>query len=100
MIFQKPNPFPFSIRRNLEFPLREHGVRDRTRLQEKVETALRDVGLWDEVKDRLDGSAQALSGGQQQRLCLARAWRWGRRRCCLTNRAAHWTRSPAAWSRI
>jgi phosphate transport system ATP-binding protein len=73
MIFQKPNPFPFSIRRNLEFPLREHGVRDRTALQQKVETALSDVGLWDEVKDRLDSPAQALSGGQQQRLCLARA---------------------------
>jgi phosphate transport system ATP-binding protein len=73
MIFQKPNPFPFSVRRNLEFPLREHGTRDRARLQEKVETALRDVGLWDEVKDRLDRPAQALSGGQQQRLCLARA---------------------------
>ncbi len=73
MIFQKPNPFPFSIRRNLEFPLREHGIRDRRQLQEKVEKGLRDVGLWDEVKDRLDSSALALSGGQQQRLCLARA---------------------------
>jgi phosphate transport system ATP-binding protein len=73
MIFQKPNPFPFSIRRNLEFPLREHGVRDRRLLAETVETALRDVGLWDEVKDRLDHPAMALSGGQQQRLCLARA---------------------------
>jgi len=73
MIFQKPNPFPFSIRRNLEFPLREHGVRDRRALEEKVETALRDVGLWDEVKDRLDRPAMSLSGGQQQRLCLARA---------------------------
>ncbi len=73
MIFQKPNPFPFSVRRNLEFPLREHGVRDRRKLAERVETALRDVGLWDEVKDRLNGPATALSGGQQQRLCLARA---------------------------
>lgn len=73
MIFQKPNPFPFSVRRNLEFPLREHGVRDRTRLEQAVETALRDVGLWDEVKDRLNSPAPALSGGQQQRLCLARA---------------------------
>lgn len=73
MIFQKPNPFPFSVRRNLEFPLREHGLRDRRECQEKMETALRDVGLWDEVKDRLDQSALALSGGQQQRLCLARA---------------------------
>lgn len=73
MIFQKPNPFPFSVRRNLEFPLREHGMRDRGRLADTVETALRDVGLWDEVKDRLNGPAMALSGGQQQRLCLARA---------------------------
>ena len=72
MIFQKPNPFPFSIRRNLEFPLREHGIRSRDKRQEAIETSLRDVGLWDEVKDRLDSSAMALSGGQQQRLCFAR----------------------------
>jgi phosphate transport system ATP-binding protein len=73
MIFQKPNPFPFSVRRNLEFPLAEHGVRDRRRREQIMETALRDVGLWDEVKDRLHGPALALSGGQQQRLCMARA---------------------------
>ena len=71
MIFQKPNPFPMSIRRNLEVPLREHGlVRN---LEGTIERSLRDVGLWDEVKDRLDASALSLSGGQQQRLCLARA---------------------------
>lgn len=73
MIFQKPNPFPLTIRRNLEFPLREHGLRDRIRIAETIETSLRDVGLWDEVKDRLDSPALALSGGQQQRLCIARA---------------------------
>ena len=73
MIFQKPNPFPLSIRKNLEFPLREHGLRDRARLSSMIETGLRDVGLWDEVKDRLESPALALSGGQQQRLCLARA---------------------------
>ena len=73
MIFQKPNPFPLSIRRNLELPLREHGVRSREMLEQKVETALRDVGLWDEVRGRLDGPALELSGGQQQRLCIARA---------------------------
>lgn len=73
MIFQKPNPFPLTIRRNLEFPLREHGIRDRTQLAQMIETALREVGLWDEVKDRLDSPALALSGGQQQRLCIARA---------------------------
>ncbi|HMS84116.1 MAG TPA: phosphate ABC transporter ATP-binding protein [Nitrospira sp.] len=73
MIFQKPNPFPLSIRRNLEFPLREHGLRDRQQIAQRVETALRDVGLWDEVKDRLGSPALTLSGGQQQRLCIARA---------------------------
>ena len=73
MIFQKPNPFPLSIRRNLELPLREHGIRGKEVLNQKIETALRDVGLWDEVHDRLDSPALALSGGQQQRLCIARA---------------------------
>lgn len=73
MIFQKPNPFPLSIRRNLEFPLREHGLRDQQLMTQTIETVLRDVGLWDEVKDRLDFPALALSGGQQQRLCIARS---------------------------
>lgn len=73
MIFQKPNPFPLSIRRNIEMPLREHGMRERARLGERVERALTDVGLWNEVRDRLDAPALALSGGQQQRLCIARA---------------------------
>jgi phosphate transport system ATP-binding protein len=73
MIFQKPNPFPLSIQKNLEFPLREHGLRDRQRIASTIETGLRDVGLWDEVKDRLNSPALALSGGQQQRLCMARA---------------------------
>lgn len=68
MISQKPNPFPFSIRKNLEFP----GLRDRDRLASTIEAGLRDVGLWDEVNDRLDSPALALSGGQQQRLCMAR----------------------------
>jgi len=73
MIFQKPVPFPLSIRKNLEFPLREHGVRGREELERVIETSLRDVGLWDEVKDRLSASALSLSGGQQQRLSMARA---------------------------
>lgn len=72
MIFQKPIPFPLSIRRNLELPLREHGERDRGRLAAAIEKALCDVGLWNEVKDRLDAPALALSGGQQQRLSIAR----------------------------
>jgi phosphate transport system ATP-binding protein len=73
MIFQKPVPFPLSIRRNIELPLREHGMHNQAELDECVEQVLHDVGLWAEVKERLDSPAQALSGGQQQRLCIARA---------------------------
>ncbi|GAB1262727.1 phosphate ABC transporter ATP-binding protein [Aurantivibrio plasticivorans] len=73
MIFQRPNPFPLSIRRNLDLPLKEHGIRNAKTRAEKIEKALSDVGLWNEVKDRLDSSALQLSGGQQQRLCIARA---------------------------
>ena len=73
LIFQKPNPFPLSIRRNLELPLLERGVRDRAEREARIEQVLREAGLWDEVRDRLQAPAQALSGGQQQRLCIARA---------------------------
>lgn len=73
MLFQKPNPFPLSIRRNIELPLREHGMRKQGELKSRVESVLREVGLWEEVHDRLNSPALALSGGQQQRLCLARA---------------------------
>jgi phosphate transport system ATP-binding protein len=73
MVFQRPNPFPLSIRKNLEMPLREIGIRERCELESRIERALRDVGLWQEVVDQLNKSALALSGGQQQRLCIARA---------------------------
>jgi phosphate transport system ATP-binding protein len=73
MIFQQPNLFPMTVWRNLELPLREHGLRDRRQIAEKIERTLVDVGLWGEVKDRLGKPALTLSGGQQQRLCLARA---------------------------
>ncbi len=73
MIFQKPVPFPLSVRRNIELPLREHGMRRQAEIDAVVQQVLQDVGLWDEVKDRLNSPAQALSGGQQQRLCIARA---------------------------
>jgi phosphate transport system ATP-binding protein len=73
MIFQRPNPFPLSIRRNLTFPLEHHGLRDRAGREAAAEAVLRRVGLWEDVKDRLDAPALQLSGGQQQRLCLARA---------------------------
>ena len=73
MVFQRPNPFPMSIFENVAFGPKVHGVRDEGELRRIVERALRDAGLWEEVKDRLHESAFALSGGQQQRLCIARA---------------------------
>ncbi len=73
MVFQKPNPFPQSVARNVLFGPRMAGVGERRRLDEILETSLRRAQLWDEVKDRLETSAFELSGGQQQRLCIARA---------------------------
>jgi phosphate transport system ATP-binding protein len=73
MVFQKPNPFPKAIYENVAAGLRIRGLRRRSLLDDKVELALRQASLWDEVKDRLSASAYDLSGGQQQRLCIARA---------------------------
>ena len=73
MVFQKPNPFPKSIYENVAYGLRIRGHRARSFLDERVERALQEAALWDEVKDRLHSAASALSGGQQQRLCIARA---------------------------
>ena len=70
MVFQKPNPFPKSIYENVAFGPRVLGLTDR--LDDRVERALEQAALWDEVKDRLKASALSLSGGQQQRLCIAR----------------------------
>ncbi len=72
-VFQKPNPLPMSIFRNVAFPLKLSGEKDKRLIVQKVEGALRKAYLWDEVKDRLAHSALALSGGQQQRLCIARS---------------------------
>jgi phosphate transport system ATP-binding protein len=72
MVFQKPNPFPKSIFENVAYGLKIQGIKDKTFLQERVESALKQVVLWEEVKDNLNKSALALSGGQQQRLCIAR----------------------------
>ena len=71
MVFQRPNPFPKSIYDNIAWAARLLGLKQN--LDERVERALRGAALWDEVKDRLKGSALGLSGGQQQRLCIARA---------------------------
>lgn len=73
MVFQKPNPFPMSIYDNIAYGPRTHGIRTRGKLDEIVETSLRQAAIWDEVKDRLNKNALGMSGGQQQRLCIARA---------------------------
>ena len=72
MVFQQPNPFPKSIYENIVYGPKIHGVRDKKTLNEIVERTLKEVGLWEEVHDRLHRSALGLSGGQQQRLCIAR----------------------------
>jgi phosphate transport system ATP-binding protein len=73
MVFQKPNPFPKSVFENVAYGLRVRGEGSRRRIEDKVEQALHDAALWNEVKDRLHQPAYNLSGGQQQRLCIARA---------------------------
>jgi phosphate transport system ATP-binding protein len=73
MVFQKPNPFPKSIFENVAYGLRVRGEKNRSELADRVEAALRDASLWEEVNNRLDSMAFNLSGGQQQRLCIARA---------------------------
>ena len=73
MVFQKPNPFPMSIYDNIAYGPRTHGIRSKAKLDEIVETSLKNAAIWDDVKDRLKKSALGLSGGQQQRLCIARA---------------------------
>jgi phosphate transport system ATP-binding protein len=73
MVFQKPNPLPMSIYKNVAFPLKLAVVKNETVIRTRVEDALKQAFLWDEVKDRLEHDARAMSGGQQQRLCIARA---------------------------
>ncbi len=72
MVFQKPNPFPMTIRENLTYGPKLKGIKDKKELNEIVESCLQKAALYDEVADRLDKSALGLSGGQQQRLCIAR----------------------------
>ena len=73
MIFQRPNPFPMTVKDNITYGPKLHGVKDHRELDSIVEESLRKAALWDEVKDRLNSFALSLSGGQQQRLCIARA---------------------------
>ncbi|MCD7951163.1 MAG: phosphate ABC transporter ATP-binding protein PstB [Erysipelotrichaceae bacterium] len=72
MVFQQPNPFPMSIYDNIAYGPRIHGIKNKKKLDEIVETSLKNAALFDEVADRLHTSALGLSGGQQQRLCIAR----------------------------
>lgn len=73
MVFQKPNPFPKSIFKNVAFGLQIMGGFSHSEINDRVEASLKAAWLWDEVKERLNCSAMCLSGGQQQRLCIARA---------------------------
>ncbi|MGL4392257.1 MAG: phosphate ABC transporter ATP-binding protein PstB [Fusobacteriaceae bacterium] len=73
MVFQKPNPFPKTIYDNLTYAPKLHGEKNKEKLRHVVESSLKSVALWEEVKDNLHKSALELSGGQQQRLCIARA---------------------------
>lgn len=72
MVFQKPTPFPMSIFENVAYGLKLRGIKNKTELQDRVESALKKAAIWDEVHDRLGSSALGLSGGQQQRLSIAR----------------------------
>jgi len=72
MVFQRPNQFPLSVRDNVSFGPRAHGIHNRAELAEIVERSLRSARLWDELKDKLDSMATELSLGVQQRLCIAR----------------------------
>lgn len=72
MVFQQPNPFPFSVYENVIYGLRLAGKKDKSELDEVVETSLKAAAVWEDVKDKLHKSALSLSGGQQQRVCIAR----------------------------
>ena len=72
MVFQKSNPFPKSIYENVAYGPRINGIKNKSQLDEIVETSLKKAAIWEELKDRLADSAMGLSGGQQQRLCIAR----------------------------
>ncbi len=72
MVFQQPNPFPFSVYDNVAYGLRIAGVKDKKALDEVVEKSLKQAAVWDEVKDDLNKNALSFSGGQQQRICIAR----------------------------
>lgn len=73
MVFQQPNPFAMSIYDNIVYGPKTHGIKNKSQLDEIVESTLKRAAVWDDLKDKLNKSALSLSGGQQQRLCIARA---------------------------
>ncbi|HTL46661.1 MAG TPA: phosphate ABC transporter ATP-binding protein PstB [Verrucomicrobiae bacterium] len=72
MVFQRPNPFPLSVYQNVAFGLKLHTTLNNSEILERVENSMKGVGIWDELKDKLDAPAITLSGELQQRLCIAR----------------------------
>jgi phosphate transport system ATP-binding protein len=72
MVFQQPNPFPFSIYENVAYGLKLKGEKDKKVIDQAVEESLKAASIWEDVKDKLNASALGLSGGQQQRVCIAR----------------------------
>lgn len=72
MVFQQPNPFPFSVYDNVTYGLRLSGIKDKVLLDQRVEESLKLAAVWDETKDHLKENALSFSGGQQQRICIAR----------------------------
>jgi phosphate transport system ATP-binding protein len=72
MVFQRPNPFPLSVRDNVTYGLRVHGMMDKSAVEKRLQWSLDSVHLWEELKDKLEANAVSLSGEQQQRLCIAR----------------------------
>jgi len=100
MVFQKPNPFPKSIYENVAYGPRIHGLaRNKSEMDEIVETSLKRAGLWEEVKDRMNQPGTGLSGGQQQRLCIARTIAVNPEIILMDDPARPWTRSPRRSSR-
>ncbi len=94
MVFQQPNPFPFSVYDNITYGLRIAGIRDKQKLDEIVERSLKQAAVWDEVKDNLYDNALSFSGGQQQRICIARVLAVSPSVILMDEQRVRWTQFP------